>query len=289
MTATFIDLNGAQAEIKLSVILIVLLSSLIIPIVFYLLRSFGVYKLAKNNGAKKAFMAFIPFVWVYPASQVVGNVRIFSKKINRFPIVMLWTFLTFGVLSTAISVLNYIPLIGYCFQGGNVLLSSSAEFFPLGTYYYDFSGLLVCAPNLLMPYSEVFIGALNVISTVLGIAELVILVLEISLYLNIFKCFLPRHYLIATIFSILGLFGPFVFAVRKNEKFDYDEYIRKIYANRYNNPYGNPYNDPYNNPYNNPYGGNANYQNGKQDSPFDEFNDKGDSPFDEFNNDGDNK
>ncbi len=289
MTATFIDLDGAEVNLKLSFIIIILLASTIIPIAFYLLRSFGIYKLAKNQEIKKAWLAFIPFAWFYPAGKIVGDIRIFNFKIKNFAVVALWSFLSVGVLNLALDVLNYIPLVGYLMQGGNVLVSATEEFFPNGTYYFSVLGTYVCAPNMLMPYSEGLITAFNAISTVLGIAELFLIVLEIGLYINLFKCYLPRHYLTATIFSILGLFGPFVFAVRKNEKFDYDAYMRAQYQryNQMNNPYGNPYNDPYTQ--NRDHGQKRDSAQVNNDSPFDEFNSSDMDPFDEFNNNGDKK
>ena len=103
----------------------------------------------------------------------------------------------------------------------------------------------------------------------------------VFMYSAFFKTYLPAHSLVATVFSVLGLFPPFAFAVRKNEKIDYEQYIRAQYTAFYGAPPHGP----------NPYGGNQggyytrNTVNG-QDHPFGEFDDKEKEPFSEFNDDG---
>jgi hypothetical protein len=79
----------------------------------------------------------------------------------------------------------------------------------------------------------------------------------------------------ATIFSILGLFAPFAFAVRKNEKFDYEKFMRAQYAAFYDMP---PQQGQ------NPFTAQQppRPENREQQEPFEEFSNKKEEPFDEF-------
>ena len=96
----------------------------------------------------------------------------------------------------------------------------------------------------------------------------------ITVYVNLFKRYLPNHYLLAAIISLLGFFAPFVFAVRKREPMNYIDYLRSRY--QHNPYYGNPY-------ANNPQGQRP------PEHPFSEFAGRGEvdpgDPFNEFKQD----
>ena len=55
----------------------------------YLLRSFGLYIMAKRENKKLAFLAFIPFAWTYTACVLAGEVSFFGKKIKFFPAIFI--------------------------------------------------------------------------------------------------------------------------------------------------------------------------------------------------------
>ena len=60
-----------KSELSNGWIIAIALIALVVIVGLYLLRSFGLYKLAKNNGVDKAFIAWIPCVWVYTACKLV--------------------------------------------------------------------------------------------------------------------------------------------------------------------------------------------------------------------------
>ena len=172
----------------------------------------------------------------------------------------------------------YIPIVGYFFQGGTVYLSASEKLLPSGCTVFGASTVYIGLVNFMDPYSQAFWDVMNVVYTVSGILDIISIIVQIMIYSNIFKSFLPRHSVIATIFSFFGFFGPFIFAVRNNERFDYAEYMRKRYQAFYGNGYpygqGQPQRPP--------------VQEQKESSPFDDFEEKKEDnknstdPFDEF-------
>ena len=107
--------------------------------------------------------------------------------------------------------------------------------------------------------------------------------------MEIFKKYFPSKYFLATIFSLLGLFAPFIFAVRKNPPTDYNAYIRARYEAMYKNRYGGAGGVNMGGPYNNtenPFNQQNNNQSKNSDSkePFEDFNsEKPKDPFEEFN------
>jgi hypothetical protein len=105
-------------------------------------------------------------------------------------------------------------------------------------------------------------------------------------YIALFRKFWPQHYVLATVLSVLGLFAPFVFAIRKKNAVNFSEYMRSRY-NMYYTPYGNPYGrPPYGNPYGNPYANPNAEQQTPPEHPFSEFAERGEAnpgdPFEEF-------
>ena len=101
------------------------------------------------------------------------------------------------------------------------------------------------------------------------------MIIEVTAFICLFKKFWPEHYILAAVLSAMGLFAPFVFAIRKRRAINFAEYI----ANRY---YRNPYGP-------NPYGA-QNVQREKPENPFGEFDNKKtpEDPFEEFNGKGKN-
>ena len=143
------------------------------------------------------------------------------------------------------------------------------------------SGILV--EENFIPYGESLVlmnnilRILNIFSTILGIAATIV---EVFVYINLFKTYWPQNYTFASILSIfIGLFPVLVFVIRNKKAIDFNEYVRSMYGARYGAPY-NPYN-PYNtnnNPNNQQDQGktwddvSARQASGKPEEPFSEFN-----------------
>ena len=87
---TYIDLDGIASPMGSWIFYLILAIGLVVVLGFYLLRSFGLYALAKRHGENKgAWTAFCPIIWVYIASKLAGEVAIFGKKIKSFAVVIL--------------------------------------------------------------------------------------------------------------------------------------------------------------------------------------------------------
>ena len=113
---TFIDENGVPLfSTELSRFTIFVIIGLAIAIGLYLLRSFGLYKLATKKGIEQAYIAFIPFIWIYVVCKLIGEVRVFNKDYSHFAKLIT---IIFAVSQVAILVSNflwYFPVIGYVF------------------------------------------------------------------------------------------------------------------------------------------------------------------------------
>lgn len=273
--------------------------------VFYVLRSIGIYVLAKKLGLKNLYLAWIPFAWVYLLGKIAGDVTFFGGRFKHFTIFLTVVFCVTEAVILVENFLYYFPLVGYYLAGGKVFVASgtaqslSGTVSALGLKSYWGSSTVFVGYNFAMPYanSSAVASAINAfiyIEYVLDIVNLVFLVLA---YSAVFRKYLPGHYFVATLFSAMGLFAPFIFAVRKNKPMNYQEYMRQKYANIYGNVYrqnGGVSNQDYEKTKDapdTPFGEFASKGESNPSDPFEEFSDsaKGnmgdkDSPFDEFDN-----
>ena len=258
---------------------------LAITLVFYLLRSFGLYSLAKKNNVANSWLAFIPFFWMYIACKLIKQGNFFNKPFTQLALILAIVFTVAEVVALAIQVISYFPLFKYVFIDKNIIYLSVDELSTVTGFreYFEGGGILV--EENFIPYGEFLVlmnNILSVLNTVSAILSIAGTIIEVFVYINLFKNYWPQNYTLASILSIfIGLFPVLVFVIRNKKAIDFNEYIRSRYGARYGAPY-NTYN-PYGNPYN-PYGqnGGQNQASGSQD-PYANF--KPEEPFSEFNND----
>ena len=256
---------------------------LAVIITFYVLRSIGLYKLAKSQGVENAFLAWIPCLWMFIACKVIGKARIFGTAAERFAV---WACVLFSVAIVLPFVYNFLrifPYIAYYLEGGDITINAA-------------EGLTIYAgPDFVNSFdTKVINGIINVLGAFSYILRLVEIFITVSVYIALFRKFWPQHYILAAVLSFFGLFGVFAFVIRNNQPVDFNEYIRRRYYNAGFPPYGGYGQGGYN-PYNN--GGNgygAPSQGSSEDKePFGEFSDRPEEPFGEFssgdkNNNGKN-
>ena len=122
------------------------------------------------------------------------------------------------------------------------------------------------------------IAPLNTVYYLSSLFGLVSTIITIFMYVNLFRKFWPQHFIIGAILSVVGLFGPLVFIIRKKEPIDYAQYLRSRY--HYYNPYGGQYGSPYQ------YGSRPENAPTPPPHPFEEFAERGEvdpgEPFKEF-------
>ncbi len=271
-----IDLETGSSVVFLILTLGVLLA-------FYLLRSFGLYAMAKGSEDKKinkiSYVSFIPFAWVYVAGKLAGNISVFGFRIKNYALIILIVFATAGVLDLVINIWLYYPVIGGFFQGETVYINM----FGISSSFTNYSSdlFILAEPTTAIP--ESVYNFLYISSYVVSILKYIAEIAMIFIYIELFRRYWPRHVFAGSIFSIFGLFPIFVFAVRKHKPVNYTDYIYSQYRNVYNSQNYNQNNNNYNNGKDDPFSdysnGNDNYvrptpKNNNDEDPFADFDKK---------------
>lgn len=271
--------------------------AVLVTAALYALRSIGLFVMAKRAEIAHAFIAWIPLVWIYTACKLIGGkVKLFGKPINKLAIIFCIIYAASGVLNFVYDFLIDFPLVGNYLMGREIsvlMLDSSSvdvsEYIIGLKPFWGYSDTVYIGADFVDPYGDAVYGIidfLNVISWVSLPFDLAQIFVVVIVYVNLFKRYLPQHYMLATIVSLLGFFAPFVFAARKREPVNYGDYLRSRYRRYGYGPYGQQ--GPY---YGNPYGVPPQGQNGQKppEHPFSEFADKNEvdpgNPFKEFSDD----
>ena len=260
----------------------------------YVLRSVGLYCLAKKNSDEKIVKAagwcFVPVVWVFMAGKLCKKITLFGKNFKDFALLLFLIYAVAEAVEITSFLLRYSPLIGYYLQGGQIYFSDAVleNFGDASRYLYD-SRFWVT--NILYPYEN--LDAVNKTLLVLNVFYYFLNVVSslsfVLVYLAIFKRYWPEKYILLSILCVFFpiLFYILVFAIRNRKEIEYEDFLKQRFNgyNPFNSPYGG-YNNPYgnNNPYNNRNNdGYDNYgeKDGRtetrpQDEPFSDFNDKED-------------
>lgn len=240
----------------------------VVQLVFYVLRSIGLYVLARKQGLKSAWMCWIPLIWLYPAFRLVGD-SVLGMPVKTVAIIFTAVFAVGEACTAVYNFISTVPYVGYFLQGGTITIRYS------GLY-----SEIIPGSDFVNPFPSVYtwyMKTINYVGYVIGFLNLFI---TITLYINLFKKYWPQHYILAAVLSFFGLFGPFVFAIRKKDPIKYSDYLRTRYGGMY---YGGPYDNPY-------YGRNPDPSQPKPpENPFEEFAGKGEKdpgdPFSEFGDD----
>ena len=248
-----------------------------ITLAFYVLRGIGLYVMAKRQNFNFKWMAFVPCVWVYVACRLVGECRFFNTTFKKLAVVATVIFGIGCLVQFAFNFILYFPVIGNFLTGGEVVFNMAEEStitylepivsgFPFFVEANPYTQLGI-TPQLL----NSVLNMLDIASSLFSLASTIIL---ISVYVCLFKKYWPKHFILVSVLSWLGLFAPLVFAIRNKEPVDYNEYMKQRYNGWYVN--GNPYMN-----HRNPYS----QQQGNTD-PFEEFGERKDkdpgNPFSEF-------
>ena len=301
----FIPIPITQTEVYIALAIV-----LLVPLAFYVLRSVGVFMLARRAKLKTAFLAFFPCLWIYPATRLSKEVRFFKSTLGKWAIAFVLIFTFTELLVLTYNFLIYFPLVGNYLCGREICLAADEagvqELLRLGyTEYQAISGVYVNlatgATNgaFVYPYEFLTVGKwLHAISLLNNVLNIAVLVIELTVFFNLFRKYWPQHFILATILSMFGLFPVFVFVIRNKKPMSYIDYLRSRYQNT-GSPYGpqgfygphgfygpqGPYGQ---NPYNNPQNPNSNQNaNGYTQNPFEEFESKEnrqpEEPFSQFN------
>lgn len=284
--------EGFAHEVSPSMILTVLIVSLIVPVAFYVLRSIGLYKLAKRKNFKFAIMAFIPCVWIYVACRLVAESKFFGTTIGKLAIVFTIVFAVAELLTLTYQFLLYFPLVGNYFMGREIFISTDVEYAASQGFkpFWTDDNQIWISESFVYPYKDIYkmVKIINGLYYVSMIFDLAYMVIELTVLYNLFRKYWPQRHVLAFVMSVfLGLSGPFIFAIRNKEPMNYMDYLRSRY-NSYGpyGPYGYGPRGPYNT--NNGYGQNGTQANqAPPRGPFEEYVDKSErvpeEPFGQYN------
>lgn len=248
---------------------------LIMFLMYYLFRSFGLYKMAKKRGIEKPARCFIPFYAIFMISELRSDCNAF-KKHKFYPI--------FAVSAVGVMILTS-AIVDICFSVNVIKQLIEFENANPGNSYLT-AGMF---SNSNLPSALMYISKL---------AKIVYVVFMAMIYCDLFRTYAPfksnTHTVLSVIFvaftGSMLLFGIFVFTLSGQTAVNFDEILekRRVYYG-----YGNPYygNRNGNGGYNNNGGG----YNGQNDNPFSDFSngnnngyskssDDGNDPFTEFRN-----
>ena len=266
-------------------------------LIVYIFQVFGLLTIAKREGFKNKWMAFVPFLNVYYIGVCSQKNKVYGMNPKYFAIVTaaIEAILVAGYIIyyvSAFAVWSKITWAPYTDRNCNTL------------YWYVDDVVGLPAGMEWMRWSFLNLG--NILSWV----ELVFIILKLLLLTAFFRTYSARQYVWFSIAgALLPLTGILIYVVRNNKGMNYMDYIRKVRERNYRmyqQQYGNPYNqNPYSGGYNNGYGGQGGSGNRSEGSssapdPFDgEYGSSsgsgnsngrggssgsdGGSPFDEFN------
>jgi hypothetical protein len=289
------DVNGHLQKVtglSHGAVIAITVIALAVLLAFYALRSIGIYVIAKKQEQKHAFLAFVPFVWLYIVCKLLGKVKFFNWTFSKVALLLCIVFSLAEILTLVSNGLIFYPLVGNVLIGNKTVYivdnATTALANQPAMSSYPWVSNIIYDSSFVWPYSaqatisiDKALVIMNYFAMILDLASTIII---IFVYINFFKKYWPQHFIIASILSIFGLFAPFAFAVRKREPVDYNQYMRQRYQAFYGG-YGNPYGRPYGNPYGaRPQG----EQPTAPEHPFEEFAERGEvdpgDPFDEFSN-----
>lgn len=255
--------NGSYSStLSNGVVIAIACVTLAVTIAFYLLRSIGLYTLAKRHGIRKAFMAWIPYVWIFVVCKLIKESNIFGFSFGKFAWLFTLVVAFAGILPLIKNFIDFFPYVFFYLEGGTVVLESTS------------AGIYVSGIGMVNHFDTQAMYILTkIFSTVGGVLSIIAVVVEVFAYIALFRKFWPERYILGAVLSAMGIFPPLVFAIRKKKAVNFVEYMRSRYY--YNNPYGpNQYSQ-------------QNVRRERPENPFGEFDankkQPPEDPFEEFN------
>lgn len=234
------------SNVILTYYLFAALGTLGVYLILVVFGGIGLNKLAKKQGLKHHWMAFLPFLNTYYAGKLAGETQFFGQKMKRVG------------LYAMISEILYVALQLFVFAA--VIISYFPEYRTLEVS----DGVMTGAANEAMPsWIEPAVTYGNLVAYLLWFFVIVF-------FCVLFVAFFRKYYargpiLLAFLSAVLPFRGFTIFAVRNNAPVDYNDYIRRrTQAYMRNNGYNQP---PYG-----PYGpGNGGYGSGGPQNGPDPF------------------
>lgn len=190
-----------------------------IYIASFVFKAIGLYTIAKREGRKHAYLAFIPFASYYLMGKIVGGTKVFGYRVKNL-----------GLVTMIAMILNYALSITY-----DVLL--------YGDVIVEFAktGVLGVIPET---YGNVWVDVVLALSNAL--VGLALIIAEVFLIMTFFMYYGKKNQILFSLLSIFiePVFGILVFVVRKRERFNYSQYMKMRFDSYTANRSGGGFNNP---------------------------------------------
>ena len=239
----------------------------------FLLQGFGLSTMAKGQGLKKRWMAFVPIANILYIGKLAGESKIFNQRVKRAG---MYAMIAQIVSTLTCALLIFAELYLYIVEG---------EPYPILFNGYKPSLTWGTTSGFSFAMEKLHGGGYGYGFSILSIVQLIYELMMFIMLMSLYKKYSVKNHMAL---SFLSLFVPMsryivIFALRKNKAVDYEalmrkkreEYMRQQQQRYSQNPYGNPFGGPFGNPYGHPYGNPYAHQNqnvAKPDGePFEEF------------------
>lgn len=196
----------------------------------FAMQAVALYTIAKNNGYKNRWMAFVPFLNTYYIGVLAKKNNTFNTKTKYFSLALAIV----EVISAVVGILYAVAVIqlfstDYLTAVPEPVYNSAHEI--IATVFsgkYEVSDQL---PQSLYWALWVFENANKYLFTVLDLIYIVLSVFVLSAF---FRSYSPRNYMIFTIISvILPVKGLFMLCVKNKKEVNYVDYVKEMQKRRY--------------------------------------------------------
>ncbi|MDE6557700.1 MAG: hypothetical protein K2K39_01190 [Clostridia bacterium] len=195
--------------------------------VVYALEAAGLYTIAKREGFKNKWMAFIPFLNTYYIGVVAEKNKVYKVKAKYISLATAGVELVYVGLSVL-----YLVALSLIFNGGYAVAEySTAQY---GNMTLEIPNGYSAAANLPAELNWAWWVFSNLQTYVLYWVQLIYIVLNMFLMVSFFRTYSSRRYFLFSILCVLfPVKGIIIFAVRKNNGVNYLEYLREQQQRQY--------------------------------------------------------
>ena len=255
-------------------------------LVVYVFQTIALYTIASRNGFKRKWMAFIPFLNTYYIGACSQKNKALWFKSN--------------IIGIIAAILEFVLCAGYALHYTGYHFAEDYMKLVDIQLPYLYVSEEIPLPQIqvinwdTIPYELYWAGfCYETLPDILYAGTSVYLFLQVMLLSAFFQTYMPRRYLLLTIFGVVfPIKGILFFAVRNNQGVCYREYVLREQEKRYRmyrqhmqdniqnqNYYGQGNYGQYNNDRNSYDNGEYSDQNSGSDDPFEEFGNSNDEPF----------
>lgn len=192
--------------------------------VLYIFQAIALYTIAKREGFKNKWFAFVPFLNTYYIGVVSDKNNVFRAKAKTISLIAAIAEAAY----CALSILYYVAE-SIIFKGGYAQPIYRTMVY--GTEFEVLTGYELYLPDNLFWAGWIYS---NMQDFILYWFELVTLILKMFVYVAFFRTYAsPRYVLFSILSALFPLGGVFMFAVRNNRGKNYMQYIREQQQKQY--------------------------------------------------------